>query len=496
MDNTLAENAFGIFFCNKYGIDPKQEIDITYVDANTLLTSERLDLVAKILWLNSRESELQTDFFDRLYREHIKAITGRTEIEAGKEHEKNTLDAFEKAFEELRSVKNEALDFRRSVVPVSIDNIIMDGAHRTAASIVYGRPLPICKLEQNYPDTGAAFLSANLLGTKYIEYLVSQYCKYTTKNVYAICLWPKSRNKSMREKSEMMIAEACKIIYKKEIHLNYAGLRNLMVQIYYNHDWIGGIHNGFSGVEAKAKNCWEKSGSTVIYFVEGPELSKILSLKSQIRDLFNIENDSVHASDNNLETSQIADIVLNDNSLDLLMRGTPTKFKKINLLTEQLKNAILDNNKQLEDFVVDSSGILALYGLRDIGDLDYLGHEILTIDNEDIESNNDHLNYHMKTLDDLIYNPDNYLYYNGVKFITLDCAKVYKMNRGSKKDLFDIKLIDSLASDNINFSLLFSKIIFEKKREVLFIYRKMKDALKNNKVTGPLYMFIKKIIKG
>lgn len=491
-----AETALGAFFCKNHNIDPNRMFEVEYVDPNIFLTSERLDLVPKILWIKSKENGLETDFYNELYREHIKAITGRTGKESGQEDIKNSISSFEKVFESIRSVKNEELDYTISAIPVSKNYIIMDGAHRTASSIAYNRAVPIIRIDEDYPDTGASFFNDNLLDTKYLEYMVSEYCKMTSKNVYSICLWPKSNDKLLRQKADALIKDTTKIIYKKEINLNYNGLRNFIVQIYCNYDWLGGIKDNFSGADSKAKNCWDERGSAVFYFVEGPELSIITDLKSRIRDLYKIGNDSIHITDNNIETSQIADIILNENSLDMLRRGTPTKFKKINILIDNFKKAVISNEKELYDYIIDSSGVLALYGLRDANDLDYLGHEALPVKNEEIDIHNDCLIFHSKTLDDLLYNPKNYLFYNGVKFINLECARSFKLNRGEKKDKLDVELINSINSGKVNLKLCFDRFVFEKKREWKFLYRNIKIALKTNPVSAPIYCLVKKIVKG
>ena len=51
--------------------------------------------------------------------------------------------------------------------------------------------------------------------------------------------------------------------------------------------------------------------------------------------------------------------------------------------------------------------------------------------------------YHT-SVDDIIYNPDNYFYFNGVKFASLDVVKKLKEKRMEEKDKKDLKLVERL----------------------------------------------------
>ena len=51
--------------------------------------------------------------------------------------------------------------------------------------------------------------------------------------------------------------------------------------------------------------------------------------------------------------------------------------------------------------------------------------------------------------DELLFDPNNYFYINGHKFIKLDLIKKMKENRGEPKDIKDIRLINNF----INLSL-------------------------------------------
>ena len=63
----------------------------------------------------------------------------------------------------------------------------------------------------------------------------------------------------------------------------------------------------------------------------------------------------------------------------------------------------------------------------------------------DIHSHNEYSKgRYDKTIDDIIYNPENHFYFNGLKYASLDIIKQLKEKRGEDKDKKDLNLIDGL----------------------------------------------------
>lgn len=482
------------YFCELYGLDGNQEFEIEYINAEELLTIDRLDLVPKLRWIEAHEKKQGIDFANHLYDEHILAITGRTGKEPGKEDEKDSPEKFRMIFSELLKIKENGFDENQSVIPVGMDNNIMDGAHRTSIGIYNKMKIPIVRFPQLFAKNNPEFFLFRLMERSLVEVMVSDYCKMTKNNIYVACVWPIADDKEKREQTEKLLKERGKFIYKKEIELDSVAIRNLVIQIYGGVDWLGGVADHFVGASTKANSVWKKGKSTIFYFFEGPELNEVLALKDEIRDIFQLDKHSIHITDNNQETLDVAHMILNENSLDLIMHGAPDKYIKLNLLIEKFKQHILSEGLDLEDYVVDSSSVIALYGLRESKDLDYLtlGEKLEKINDKDIEEHGDYLSYHLHPLDELIRNPKHYLYYNGVKFISLQCAREFKENRGEAKDKYDVKLIDSLTKSTWSISVLWSKWNYDVQRKFKFYYRKFKDKLKSINWVYAIYSFLKK----
>jgi len=61
--------------------------------------------------------------------------------------------------------------------------------------------------------------------------------------------------------------------------------------------------------------------------------------------------------------------------------------------------------------------------------------------NKNLESHNNH---HPNDRDDIIFNPENHFWYNGVKFASLSVVKEMKQNAGGQQNRNDMKAINQL----------------------------------------------------
>ena len=488
----MINNLLSDFFCRQHGIDVNAPYEIEYVDARELLSPFRLDLLPKIRWIEAHDTGIARTYANEYYCEHIKAITGRTRKEAGQEERKNSIDAFIKTFEELaNSIRCEGFNPDKSVIPVDRNGIIMDGAHRTAIGIYYDLKVPIIRLKCDYSHADVEFFQRYLLDDFYREQLIRDYCTLTDKSVYAICLWPRATGKEKRRKAEELINTKCLTLYKKEIPLSHRALRYFIMQVYHDFDWMGGIEDYFSGASVKADLCWAENNVTTVYFVEAAGLDGMLKLKNEIRDIFQVENHSVHITDNNAETVSVANLVLNANSLDLMERGVPEKSKKLNYLIERFKKQIFKEHKSLENFIVDSSSVLCLYGLREVGDLDYacIGDNIDNIDN--IDNHINYIKYHGVDKGEMVRNPRYCLYYHDVKFITLEMCRVFKTNRGEEKDKIDVAMIDDFGRGQFSLGQRLKKLNYSTERYCRFYWMKFKSSVSKIKVVASVYRWLK-----
>lgn len=470
------------YICRKYNIELDAECVVEYVPAEQLFVASRIDLAAKLIWLQAYDTGVNVEFARELYAAHIRTITGETFVEGDKVKEKNSLQKFEEVFEKLLTdIREGGFDESISVIPVGSRNTILDGAHRVAIAYYLGLDIPITRVSNVNVDINAHWFANLYLDEKYVDYMVSRYCR-EKKDVYAICLWPRVTNKQEREWAEKEIVECSEVIYKKKLHLSLNGLKNFVIQIYTGHEWLRNCKEHFSGAINKAKDCWRENSPLEVFFVQADSIDVMRALKSRIRQQCGMEEHSIHITDNVDETLQIANIILNSNSLDLLQNGSPDKFSDTNLLILEYKEFLLEAGLDMERYIVDSSAVMGVYGIRNITDIDYLTDARGTnFRRENIEPHLEYARFYEQNIDELLYNPKYHLYYQNVKLITLDVLKKFKQNRHEEKDMQDVKLINNFILGKFDIGSLIYKIKYCVRQRIFRTKCKVYQILTKNK---------------
>ena len=140
-----------------------------YIKSIELLTPNRLDIVFKYLYLKFYDKS--KDFADEIYNEHIKIITNGLykEIDNGKEG----IDEFHKSFlKTFNNIKEKRFNPEISVIPVTSDLSISNGAHRVASSIYLNQDSQwLCRSRRCMGGVGChcIFLNGSLSGLQKMQ---------------------------------------------------------------------------------------------------------------------------------------------------------------------------------------------------------------------------------------------------------------------------------------------------------------------------------------
>lgn len=470
--------------------------EIKKIDAIELLTPNRIDLVVKIKFLENIYKNLNCSFISEMYEAHLKAFNGNGKCSEAGDDNKNDLNDYINSFmKTANSIQKNGFNSDTSLIPIGKNNVLLDGAHRTASAIYFNKKVEVIKFKDIDENYNYKFFQNNLLDEKFLDYMVLEYCKLK-KNTFVFCIWP-AADKSHRNEVYDLIKQETSVIYEKEFDLNYNGYRNFMIQIYKDFtSWIGNYKNHYKGVYSQLDPCYKSGIPLKIFVVEAESMEKVINLKKKIRDIFNIGNFSIHSTDNQEETIKMLEILLNTNSVYLLNYGNPDKYKELNEKIELINQTIQNNNINKDNFIIDSDSVLALFGLRESNDIGYLS---LNNDyhphfkNIDVDDHFDCIDHYDTALNEMILNPNNYLTYQGVKFISLDILEKMKASRNNTKDLIDIELIKKFRKNNSNkFKVLISKL----KSFTVRLKKQIKLLLINLLKKLHLYDFIYKICKG
>ena len=413
------------------------------IDARELLSYQRFDLFANLIYIRAYHKQAGLEWAKKVYKARTSAITGYKLSEPGNEN-KNNFNDFVTTFNHLIDTFEETdFDSSKSIVPIDEDNVLIDGAHRVTCAAYFGKKVHVVKIRQKFHKdltVPYSFFDVNLCGQSVLDAMAVEYCRWH-KNLHVVFIWPKAFASDKKADADKVLESSTQVVYRKRLKLGYNSVRNLILEVYHNVPWMGSIEDGFKWSYTKADEVYSGNGEMEVVLVDEPRgLDYMVNLKAKLREIYNIGLFSVHSTDTYEEAYLAANLLFNDNSLHHLDFGHPDRFPKSWKLVMEYRQALLDSDCNMEDFIIDSSMPLALYGIRQAGDLDYLRNK----DEKDpviIENNDKHIENHDKHIYEYIYCPENYFVFMGLKVITLKVLHDYKKSRGEKKDLNDIKLM-------------------------------------------------------
>lgn len=414
------------------------------INAAELLKSDRLDVIVKIKYIENREKNYHLKYILDLYKEHIDVFSDGTFTEPDTP-EKNNILKYMSAFDKvIDSVKEKGIDETISTIPVDSSYTLTNGAHRTAAAFYFNKSVPITITDIQAPVFDVELMKKRHMKEEFIDYIVNEYVKLKQDGIYIAIMWPRGNWKSQKDAVLEKFTKFGKIIYSKDIKLNYNGIRNLAIQAYYRHEFAGSYKNHFKGIDANVY--FDKKQTTMIVY-EADNLEKVLEAKKGIRDILSVGNSSIHITDTHREAVELANMLLNANTIDFINSAQPDKCIGANRNIQMFIQRVEENGLDIDDFAVDASTVLALYGLRKSNDLDYLSlsEEAYKVNNEVIDNHDNHMSYYGGlTKADLIYDPSSYFRYMNVKFIIPQYVRQWKKNRNEKKDRSDVALLEQV----------------------------------------------------
>ncbi len=300
--------------------------------------------------------------------------------------------------------------------------------------------------KQNKKDPQFSLNNCEKLSSEQKDFLAYQYLQLFPHH-FIVCLFP--RAEGLDDLTERILQKHGVIIYKKMLTLNKLGSLEFIKLIYHGEGWVGNEENNYKLGHVKANQCFPPrlldTSPLRVYLYYCPSLDEVKMVKASIRELYQCSNDSIHINDYPHQAKMVGAAVFNNESIYFLNHRQSNKTPNFNWLLPHFKLLVAEKNLPIDHYCVDTSGVLSVYGLRDCQDLDILHDPNYPLPPKDnIDSHNAYLKYHQLSLDEMLWNPNNHFYYNGVKFLSLDLVKNMKENRGNSKDKNDVQLINSL----------------------------------------------------
>ncbi|WP_332399352.1 hypothetical protein [Vibrio metschnikovii] len=473
----------------------QSEFECYETPAIDLLKHNRFDLAFKLAYLELHNRAPR--FAKDLYKDHIRAFSLGSYSEPGNE-DKNTIETFFKSFEiTFNNIKENGFDARKTLIPVSKSNTIINGAHRVASSIFLKRYVKCVQLDElNEPNYNYDFFYKRNVPPNYLDFAATKFIEYA-ENIYIAFIWPTAEGKDAD--IEEIIPN---IVYRKDIKLNYQGAHNLISQIYFGEPWLGTIENDFRGAKGKLHECFKNFGYIRVIAFQAPNFDMVLEVKEKIRKLFNVGKHSVHITDTHEEAIRIAQVVFNDNGIHFLNNAKPNKYINTYDKIDKFKRTLMEKDIAFDDAVLDGGIVLSIYGLRECSDIDYISslsfeHNDSELEHHDseLEHHDSELEHHDSDKDMLIYNPKYYFIFNSIKFFSY--AQTYKMKKnrikanGNKKDINDCKMMEAVLEDN-----LIKGFINKNKQNIYYLKIKVRYKLVLILKRLGLYRLVKNIYHG
>jgi len=411
------------------------------IKTKDLLTTNRIDVIFKILYLKLNKLGAQK-VSKKIYKDHIRIITNGIFQEEGSN--KKTLKDYVFEFKNiLNSFTEKGYDKVISKIPLAIDGTISNGSHRLATSIFLNiDEVEVELTNEKRHNYNYNFFIKRGLRKELLDFGILEYLNLTQNNFLAI-IWP-SANKKIN-----YVESFENIIYEKKIKLNPLGAQNFVAQVYKEHRWVGDFKNGYGGAISKVRETFKNYSYLHIIFFKEQDFKNVINLKEKLRELFGIQKASIHITDNDKETLELGNIILNDNSINFIKQGIPYKYPPVIDNLKKFRELLIKKNIDINSLVISGDTVLGIYGLKSSNTVGFISKQQVEINHKKIINETDiYFSNSNENVEEHIYNPKNYFNFYGFKFQTLESIKKLKSYRNSPEDWSDIKLINSKNSSN------------------------------------------------
>lgn len=417
-----------------------------------LLTHNRIDIIYKLLYI--MYNKILPEFSYQIYKQHLSIITNGLFIESGQE--KKGLDSYIKSFNQiLKSLKNKGFDPNISSVPLSNRQSVINGAHRVAASIYLNKKVFCTNTSNPISIYDYKYFKDRGLDDQILEFGVLKYIELKS-NIFLALIWPSANKKINYLKS------FSNVIYEKKFKLNQNGAHNFLAQVYKEQKWIGSFENGYGGSYVKLSQSFKNFSPVHAIFFHHDSIEEVNKIKNDLRNKFKIKKSSIHITDNDNETLDLAKYILNKNSIHFLNNAKPYLYKSLFNKLKSIKKNLENSKTSINDVVIDDEGVLSIYGIRDFNNFTYFKKNQIIEENEN--------NAYNLSPNDLIFNPKFHFYFNDFKFVSLNEIKKMKKNRQLIYDNNDIKIIQKKTKqESWSFLLIYNTLFLFKARIVAFL---------------------------
>ena len=182
-----------------------------------LVTPERFDLLAKYEYaISFLRSGSRLAWQHGAYSEHVRVFNGGVEYN-DRASAKLGISSFKRSFHEtIQSIYDHGFDNSQSIIPVSRDYVILDGAHRVAAALACGCEIPIAKFDVGGRQYDYRFFQRRGMRRIWQDALAQTFCRLSTRPILVLIRGKKlGSTKDIRE----WLARHMRIAYERRVQV-------------------------------------------------------------------------------------------------------------------------------------------------------------------------------------------------------------------------------------------------------------------------------------
>ena len=416
-----------------------------------LLRQRRFDLIFKYLYAHG------DGYAREAYLESIRAFNGFNEMRPTDGRPKQSAEDFLTSFDRLiASLRASGFDASQGVLPIGTNGEICDGAHRLAAAAALGGEIEVAEIDRA-DDYGYGFFRARGMREDIMDFGALKYVELNPDawivNLHAVA------DPAKDGEVESILNRHGFVFYKKSVKMGFNGYVNLKKLSYgtfwERETWIGSAADGFPGAQMHARESLGDGRTPMRIFVfVCDDADKVLKAKAEIRALFGKGNFSVHINDTHEEAVWLAQTYFNANSLEAI-RVRPFAFEdaRFDGLIREFKDFVRDRGERLDDVCAAGSTAMNVLGLRPCADFDFFAKnaEKMFVHTETLSVViPEWARFYPSSPADIIDDPVNHFYCQGVKFVAPRVLLKMKLSRrDGKKDAVDVRLLKRCCGEGI-----------------------------------------------
>jgi hypothetical protein len=412
------------------------DLQVYEIDPLKIIDQRRFDIMAKYIYGLFIKEKIKSDFGYRLYEDHM-WIFNRYDEDDGSG--KKGIESFIRSFSyTLNSIESKGFDDEISLLPVGKNFALLDGAHRLSAALLYNEKIKVVKVNDSDVNYNYQFFKQKGLLTRWSDPMAYQYCKLK-KNTFIVVIFPDVVKRINEVKK--ILNKFGQIYYEKDITFHGEGPKNLFTYLY---------GEDLKWINDSAYNHFKSETSIKVYVFVTNTLNDVLEAKREINSLFNSSEYTIYINTTHNDTIHLAQLFFNKNSIHFMNNSNIYENTNLKRIIKEYKNSLQD--KDNDNFCVISNAVLAIYGLKELKIIEFIGkkNSELTPNNK-FNSNIVDLTEQMVScaieIDDIIFNPENHFYFYGLKFASLSTVKKMKVKGKDQRYRQDIRLINKQYKD-------------------------------------------------